>query len=149
VHGSAPLGGASLRYVVIVFMVLRPRISHPIAFSCSHNAYLPVHLRLRVSQENQSRRSIFGQRVLDQKWRTTSRKKQAIGAPLFYDHLVWHTCIMHINCHFDALLFFTPGPPRSWMQRRCRPSQCSTGAPTEFRYWSRGVCWKGQWVRYA
>jgi hypothetical protein len=50
VQDSTPLGVASLRYVVIVFMArLRPRISHSFAFGCSHNACLPVHLRLRVS----------------------------------------------------------------------------------------------------
>jgi hypothetical protein len=51
------------------------------------------------------------------------------------------TCTMHINYHFDALLVLYTRTASivdaMEVQTQCR------GAPTEFRYWSRGVCWRG------
>ena len=52
-----------------------------------------------------------------------------------------HTCTMNINYHFDALLVLHTRTASvvgaTEVQTQCR------GAPTEFRYWSRGVCWRG------
>jgi hypothetical protein len=53
----------------------------------------------------------------------------------------WYVHIMHINCHFDAVLVLHTRTA-SLVDAMEVQTQCR-GAPTEIWYWSRGVCWRG------
>jgi hypothetical protein len=131
--------------VVIVFMATRPKIGH-----VAHSCIVWVSCRLitcelsSLCQESPSPRPIFGQRVLGQIRRTTSHEKQAIGFSLLYDHPVCASCI-YINYYLDAVLVLHTRTASlvdtMEVQTQCRWS------PTEIWYWSRGVCWRGNWKR--